>query len=155
MMTMTIRAALAMFCAAMLLFAAEAARAAEPEAGAAPPSEAKPDTAKPDTAKPDTAKPEAAKPETPEEKGGASGEASGAGESGGAARLKDLVGDGFVIRTTVFIPAEAVTRQLGKVSPDAVVLTLQKSTSTALCYYTFKAYVAEGLGAIRSCVVHG
>ncbi len=149
MMTMTIRAALAMFCAAMLLFAAEAARAAEPEAGAAPPSEAKPDTAKPDTAKPD-----AAKPETPKEEGGASGEASGAGESGGAARLKDLVGDGFVIRTTVFIPAEAVTRQLGKVSPDAVVLTLQKSTSTAICYYTFKAYVAEGLGAIPSCVVH-
>jgi hypothetical protein len=144
MMTMTIRAALAMFCAAMLLFAAEAARAAEPEAGAAPPSEAKPDTAKPN----------AAKPETPEEEGRASGEASGAGESGGAALLKDLVGDGFVIRTTVFIPAEAVTRQLGKVSPDAVVLTLQKSTSTAICYYTFKAYVAEGLGAIPSCVIH-
>ena len=143
-MTMTIRAALAMFCAAMFLFAAEAARAAEPEAGAAPPSEAKPDAVKPD----------AAKTEKPEEEGGASGEASGAGESGGAARLKDLVGDGFVIRTTVFIPAEAVTRQLGKVSPDAVVLTLQKSTSTAICYYTFKAYVAEGLGAIPSCVVH-
>jgi hypothetical protein len=143
-MTMTIRAALAMFCAAMLLFAAEAARAAEPEAGAAPQSEAKPDAAKPD----------AAKVETPEEEGGATGEVSRAGESGGAARLKDLVGDGFVIRTTVFIPAEAVTRQLGKVSPDAVVLTLQKSTSTAICYYTFKAYVAEGLGAIPSCVVH-
>jgi hypothetical protein len=54
----------------------------------------------------------------------------------------------------VFIPADAVTRQLGKVSGDAVVLTLQKSTSTAVCYYTFKAYVAEGLTDIPSCVVH-
>ncbi len=68
--------------------------------------------------------------------------------------MKDLVSDGFVIRTTVFIPADAVTRQLGKVASDAIVLTLQKQTSTAVCYYTFKAYVGEGLTTIPSCIVH-
>ena len=71
-----------------------------------------------------------------------------------AASMKDLVNDGFVIRTTVFIPAEAVTRQLGKVSGDAVVVTLQKQFSTAICYYGFKAYVGAGLTKIASCTVH-
>jgi hypothetical protein len=139
-MKMTIRAALAMFCAAMLLFAAEAARAASPaETGGTPPSDAKPD---------------AATAEKPDEDGGSPSAASRAGESGGTVRLKDLVSDGFVIRTTVFIPDDAVTRQSGKVSSDAIVLTLQKQTSTAVCYYTFKAYVGGVLGAIQSCVVH-
>jgi hypothetical protein len=76
------------------------------------------------------------------------------GESKSGASLKDLVNDGFVIRTTVFIPAEAVTRQLGKVSGDAVVVTLQKQFSTAICYYSFKAYVGAGLTKIASCTVH-
>jgi hypothetical protein len=76
------------------------------------------------------------------------------GESKAGASLKDLVNDGFVIRTTVFIPAEAVTRQLGKVSGDAVVVTLQKQFSTAICYYSFKAYVGSGLTKIGSCTVH-
>ena len=82
----------------------------------------------------------------------ASGNATGDSKSG--ASLKDLVNDGFVIRTTVFIPAEAVTRQLGKVSGDAVVITLQKQFSTAICYYSFKAYVGAGLTKIGSCTVH-
>jgi hypothetical protein len=45
MKKVTIRAALAMFCAAMLLFAAEAARAASPTETGTPPSDAKPDSA--------------------------------------------------------------------------------------------------------------
>ena len=100
-------------------------------------------------AKPDTAKPDADKAGAPAEEGGAP-----SGEASGTASLKDLVSDGFVIRTTVFIPADAVTRQLGKVASDAIVLTLQKQTSTAVCYYTFKAYVGEGLTTIPSCIVH-
>lgn len=82
----------------------------------------------------------------------ATGPATGESKSGSS--LKDLVNDGFVIRTTVFIPAEAVTRQLGKVSGDAVVVTLQKQFSTAICYYSFKAYVGAGLTKIGSCTVH-
>jgi len=82
----------------------------------------------------------------------AAGTATGESKSGSS--LKDLVNDGFVIRTTVFIPAEAVTRQLGKVSGDAVVITLQKQFSTAICYYSFKAYVGGGLTKIASCTVH-
>ena len=50
-------------------------------------------------------------------------------------------------------PAEAVTRQIGKVSSDAVLLTLQKETAIAVCYYTLKAYVKEGLTDIASCTV--
>jgi hypothetical protein len=128
---------------------------------------AKPDTdkaAKPDKdndandAKDTDAKPDDAKAEKPKEgksgddEAGAAGGATG--ESQTSVALKDLVNDGFVIRTTIFVPADAVTRQLGKVSSDAVVLTLQKSTSTAICYYAFKAYVDPGLTKIASCTVH-
>lgn len=132
-------ATLALLWGAMLFAVAAPASAAEQDEGGAPPAEAKPDTAKPD----------ADKAGAPAEDGGAP-----SGEASGTASLKDLVSDGFVIRTTVFIPADAVTRQLGKVASDAIVLTLQKQTSTAVCYYTFKAYVGEGLTAIPSCVVH-
>jgi hypothetical protein len=37
-----------------------------------------------------------------------------AGGEGGLVPLAELVKDGFVIRTTDFIPADAVTRQSGK-----------------------------------------
>ncbi len=77
-----------------------------------------------------------------------------AGKSESGVALTDLVHDGFVIRTTVFIPAEAVSRQTGKLSGDAIVVTLQKQFSTAVCYYALKAYVKEGLTAIPSCTVH-
>jgi hypothetical protein len=69
------------------------------------------------------------------------------------AKMKDLVGDGFLIRTTVLVPADAVTRQLGKPSPDAIIVTLQKETVIAVCYYTLKAYVKGGLTDIPSCTV--
>jgi len=58
-----------------------------------------------------------------------------------AVKMKDTLAEGFLIRTTVFVPADAVTGQLGKVSPSAVILTLQKETAIAVCYYTLKAYV--------------
>jgi hypothetical protein len=77
-----------------------------------------------------------------------------AGKSESGVALTDLVHDGFVIRTTVFVPAEAVSRQTGKLSGDAIVVTLQKQFSTAVCYYALKAYVKEGLTAIPSCTVH-
>ncbi len=84
-------------------------------------------------------------------------EAAAPGENRkGSVRLKDLIVDGFLIRTTVFVPADAVTRQTGSVSADAMVLTLQKETAIAICYYTFKAYVKGGRGLLRipSCTVY-
>jgi hypothetical protein len=65
--------------------------------------------------------------------------------------MKDILGEGFLI--TVFVPADAVTRQLGKVSSDAFILILQKETRIAVCYYTLKAYVKESLSDIASCTV--
>ena len=67
-----------------------------------------------------------------------------------------MIGDGFVIRTTVFVPADAVTRQTGKISSDAVVLALQKETAIAVCHYTLNAYVNgwKGLTKISSCTVY-
>ena len=65
--------------------------------------------------------------------------------------MKDLLAEGFLIRTTVLVSADAVTR----VSSDAIILTLQKETAIAVCYYTLKAYVKEGLTAIASCTVFG
>ena len=161
-----------------LLGLMQTANAAEGDKDSSAPAEKADAAAKPDAdkaAKPDAdndakdkdandAKPDEAKAEKPkddekpkEEKSGddEAGPAGGAtGESQTGVTLNDLVNDGFVIRTTIFVPADAVTRQLGKVSSDAVVLTLQKSTSTAICYYAFKAYVDPGLTKIASCTVH-
>jgi len=55
---------------------------------------------------------------------------------GGPVSLGELTKDGYVIRTSNFIPAEAATRQSGKVSSHALVVTLQKTNSTAVCAST-------------------
>src|SRR5450759_3685015 len=73
---------------------------------------------------------------------------------GGPVSLAELTRDGFVIRTTDFIPGDAVTRQSGKLSADAVIVTLQKTTSTAVCFYTLNAYVGKKLSTIAACTVH-
>src|SRR3970040_564929 len=109
---------LALACAAALLFASAEARTAE-QGGATPSA--------PD-AKP--APPASPKP---------------AEADSGPLTLAELTRDGFEIRTTNFIPAEAVTRQSGKVSSDALIVTLQKTSSTAVCFYTLKAYVGKKL----------
>jgi len=152
-------------CAAALLLASVEARAAEPGAGtpgakpaspAAKPEAATGEATKPEEAKPDATKAEDSEPTKPED--GAPTEAEGPegppeGDSGPVS-LGELTKDGFVIRTSNFIPADAVTRQSGKVSSDALVVTLQKSTSTAVCFYTLKAYVGKKLNTIPACTVH-
>ena len=120
---------------ALPLSAVAADKDAPPEKGAAPEaSEPKDADKSKDEAKPDEAPP-------------------AGGEIQSAVKLKDILAEGFLIRTTVLVPAEAVTRQIGKVSSDAVLLTLQKETAIAVCYYTLKAYVKEGLTDIASCTV--
>jgi hypothetical protein len=115
---------------------------ASPEKGAPEASEPKDADKSKEEAKPDEAPPPDAKAEeTPPAAGGIQS----------AVKLKDILAEGFLIRTTVLVPAEAVTRQIGKVSSDAVLLTLQKETAIAVCYYTLKAYVKEGLTDIASC----
>jgi hypothetical protein len=47
-----------------------------------------------------------------------------------------------------------VTRHSGKVSFDAVIATLQKTTVAAVCFYTLKAYVGKKLATIPACTVH-
>jgi hypothetical protein len=119
--------------------AAPADKNGAPEASE-PKDEADGDAAKPDEAPPPDAKAEDAPP-------------AGAGEIQSGVKMKDLLAEGFLIRTTVLVPAEAVTRQLGKVSPDSIILTLQKETAIAVCYYTLKAYVKQSLTDIASCTV--
>ena len=65
-----------------------------------------------------------------------------------------LLKEGFEVSTTTFVPADAVTRQSGKVSLDAIVVTLQKDAASAVCFYTLKAYLSKQLGAIPACTVH-
>ncbi len=108
----------------------EAGEAAKPENGVPP---AKPETDAP-SAQPGSA-------ETPQ-------------PEGGPLSLGELTGDGFEIHATAFIPAEAVTRHSGKVSSDAIVVTLQKTNQTAVCFYTLKAYVGKKLTTIPACTVH-
>ena len=71
-----------------------------------------------------------------------------------SATLAALLQEGFEVRTTTFVAADAVTRQSGKVSSDAIVVTLQKDAATAVCFYTLKAYVSKKLGTIPACTVH-
>jgi hypothetical protein len=130
---------------ALPAIAAPADKDAPPEKGAAPEaSEPKDADKSKEEAKPDeTPPPDAKAEEAPPAGGGIQS----------AVKLKDILAEGFLIRTTVLVPAEAVTRQIGKVSSDAVLLTLQKETAIAVCYYTLKAYVKEGLTDIASCTV--
>jgi len=148
---------LTLACAATLLLAcAEAPAAVQggPAPGAPLPPAAKPKAAEGERAK--TEDGEAAKPQ----EGPPSAEAEGAQTPAAAANdsgpvsLAELTRDGFEIRATDFIPAEAVTRQSGKVTSDAVVVTLQKTSSTAICFYTLKAYVGKKLTMIPACNVH-
>jgi outer membrane biosynthesis protein TonB len=151
-------------CAAALVLAYPTTRAA---AQAPMPSETKPATSETKPATPDTkptttetkpegegTKPEAntAKPEEAAPSAAPTPETEAA--DGETVSLGELTKDGFEIRATDFIPAEAVTRHSGKVSSDAVVVTLQKTTATAVCFYTLKAYVGKKLTTIPACTVH-
>jgi hypothetical protein len=141
--------------AALLLFASDEMRAAAQ--GPTPP-EVKP--AAPEAklaAEGEETKTEPGEPAKPEESS-PSTEAEGSetppqGE-GAPLSLAELTRDGFEIRATDFVPAEAVTRHSGKVSFDAVIVTLQKTDSTAICFYTLKAYVGKTLTTIPACTVH-
>ena len=150
---------LALACAAALLFASAEARVAA-QGGAAPSApDAKPaPAASPKPAEGEGAKTEegeAAKPEDGAPSAGAESAAAPPPEAdSGPLTLAELTRDGFEIRTTNFIPAEAVTRQSGKVSSDALIVTLQKTSSTAVCFYTLKAYVGKKLTTIPACTVH-
>jgi hypothetical protein len=65
-----------------------------------------------------------------------------------------LLKEGFEVRTTTFVPADAVTRQSGKDSLDAIVVTLQKDAASAVCFYTLRAYVSKELSTLPACTVH-
>ena len=171
-----------LLCAAAFLCVASAVSAAEPEKGNTPPAESGASDSKPVAGSSDTktkpseseaSEPEAGtdsdadKPKDGDAEKQSEGEGPSPGEKAsnqgaqdadrkGAARLKDLIADGFLIRTTVFVPADAVTRQTGRISSDAMVLTLQKETVIAICYYTLRAYVngRKGLTKIPSCTVY-
>ena len=125
---------------------------APPEKSAAPEASEPKDTdkSKDEGKSKDEAKPDEAPP-PPEKAAEEAPPAAGVIQSG--VKLKDILAEGFLIRTTVLVPADAVTRQVGEVSSDAVLLTLQKETAIAVCYYTLKAYVKEGLTDIASCTV--
>jgi hypothetical protein len=135
-------AAILLLSLALPLAAVAADKDASPEKGA-------PEASKPKDA--DKSKEEAKPDETPPPDAKAEEAPPAGGGIQSAVKLKDILAEGFLIRTTVLVPAEAVTRQIGKVSSDAVLLTLQKETAIAVCYYTLKAYVKEGLTDIASC----
>jgi hypothetical protein len=145
---------LTLACAGALLLASAGMRVA----AQGPTPEAKPATpaTKPAT-EGEGVKPEAGEAAKPEENA-ASTETDGGGTSpegeGAPLSLAELTRDGFEIRATDFIPAEAVTRHAGKVSSDAVIVTLQKTTATAVCFYTLKAYVGKKLPTIPACTLH-
>ena len=137
--------------AALLLFLALPLAAAPADKDGASPEGATPEASEPkdadkskDEAKPDEAPPADAKAEDAPPAGGG---------IQSAVKMKDILAEGFLDRTTVLVPAEAVTRQIGKVSSDAILLTLQKESAITVCYYTLKAYVKGGLTDIASGTV--
>ena len=122
---------------------------------ASPP--AKPEAAAPSPNQSEGTKPEAGEPAKPAETAPSTGAGTPAAPSAGETpsdTLAALLKEGFSVRTTAFIPADAVTRQSGKASSDAIVLTLQKDIVSAVCFYTLKAYVSKKLGTIPACTVH-
>jgi len=142
---------LTLACASMFLLGLAESQAA-PQGGAqSTPLDSKPETgATPNATSGEGAKPEEGAPAQKE----AQEETPQPQDENGPKSLGELTQDGFEILTTAFIPAEAVTRQSGKVSSDAIVVTLQKTGATAVCFYTLKAYVGKKLNAIPACTVH-
>lgn len=136
------------FAAALLSVPSEAPAAPETKPAPAAPSATNGQAPKPETGEAPKTEPQA--PTAPDS---SSAETPAATEEAPAS-LGDLTREGFEIVTTDFIPAEAVTRQSGKVSSDAIVVTLQKQNATAVCFYTLKAYVGKKLTAIPACTVH-
>jgi hypothetical protein len=107
---------------ALPLTAVAADKDASPEKGVPEASEPKDADKSKEEAKPDETPPPDAKSEEAPPAGG---------DIQSSVKLKDILAEGFLIRTTVLVPADAVTRQIGKVSSDAVLLTLQKQTAIA------------------------
>ena len=68
--------------------------------------------------------------------------------------LDGLMSRGFEVIGTTYIPVTAVERQSDVRGSDAIVLTLQKGSQLAVCYYTLNAYVGPELPEIDSCRVH-
>lgn len=68
--------------------------------------------------------------------------------------LDGLMSRGFEVIGTTYIPVTAVERQSEVRGFDAIVLTLQKGSQLAVCYYTLDAYVGPELPEIESCHVH-
>lgn len=143
----TAKAALELACVMVLVLVSSGAPAAAQGAPAPawPPANSEPSSSGP---KPEPPKPAETAP-------GAAAETPAPPPEGGSqpVTLAEMMRDGFEIRATTFVPAEAVTRQSGKVSSDAVVVTLQKAAATAVCFYTLKAYVGKTLGTIPACTV--
>jgi hypothetical protein len=140
-----------------------AAKAQSPGQGGQPPAPpaatpaAKPEPAAPSPSQSEGAKPEASEPAKPAEPTPSTGAGSPAAPSAGdtpSDTLAALLKVGFEVRATAFVPADAVTRQSGKTSSDAILVTLQKAAVSAVCFYTLKAYVSKKLGTIPACTVH-
>jgi hypothetical protein len=151
----------ALVIAAVTMLSFGAAKAQGPGQGGQPPAtpSASPEpspAAKPGKSAAAGAKTEGGEPSKPAETAPSAGAGSPAAPAGGdgSATLAMLLREGFSVRSTAFIPADAVTRQSGKTSSDAIVLTLQKDIVSAVCFYTLKAYVSKKLGTIPACTVH-
>jgi hypothetical protein len=145
--------------AAVTLLSLAATMAQGPGQGAQPPAAppAKPEAAAPSPSQNEGAKPEASEPAKPAGPAPSTGVGAPAPPSAGeipSATLASLLQEGFEVRATAFVPADAVTRQSGKSSSDAILVTLQKAAVSAVCFYTLKAYVSKKLGTIPACTVH-
>jgi hypothetical protein len=57
--------------------------------------------------------------------------------------MKDLLGEGFEIRTVTLVPHDVVLRAGGTNDVDAVMILLQKGADVANCYVTFGSF-ADG-----------
>jgi hypothetical protein len=153
----------ALVVAAVTTLSLAAVKAQSPGQGGQPPAPpsaspaAKPEAAAPGLSQSEGAKPEAGEPAKPAEPAPSTSAGSPAAPSAGdtpSATLAALLQEGFEVRATSFVPADAVTRQSGKNSSDAILVTLQKAAVSAVCFYTLKAYVSKKLGTIPACTVH-
>jgi hypothetical protein len=149
--------------AAVTMLSLAAVKAQGPGQGGQPPTPSpatpatKPEPAAPSPSQIEGTKPEpsgAAKPAEPAPSTGAGTQAAPSAGDTPSATLATLLQEGFEVRATVFVPADAVTRQSGKTSSDAILVTLQKAAVSAVCFYTLKAYVSKKLGTIPACTVH-
>lgn len=69
-------------------------------------------------------------------------------------KLRALLTEGYEIRNVAIMPQDVASRVAGKLDVDVVILSLQKASQLATCYYRLDNYLTGVVLDIEWCIAH-